>query len=309
MDTGDVNVSLNLPKSDDRLRPLWSSVRRVERKGLVVGTVAAVAFGIGAYYIGKPVFFPKGTVAPPPPGVAYEGFGAAPAGGAAAGTAAPAVAQTGSGSELDLAVGGSAPEPPAMASAHPAAASTRDRGAAMATTAPSAPASEAAPGAATRPAAAPRSATASGSAPAAGSGATAAASARNPGGRREAAAGRAPAATAGGDAVGSARVADSAICLAVENRMPAQRLSSVKASDGKIFCWVRVLNAEGRKVRHVWVLNGKKYPGIWLEIASASWRTWGSKRIDAGSAGNARVDIEDDAGKVLASLPFSIAAR
>ncbi|MBI2923099.1 MAG: DUF2914 domain-containing protein [Planctomycetes bacterium] len=99
------------------------------------------------------------------------------------------------------------------------------------------------------------------------------------------------------------------LCLAVKDRNPANEVASVPSDVGKVFAWLRVSGASGRKVRTVWTVNGKSSPGTWLNVGSNQWRTWASKRIDASMKGSARVEVQDDKGNVLASKEFTITGR
>ncbi|MBI3270223.1 MAG: DUF2914 domain-containing protein [Planctomycetes bacterium] len=322
------NINLNLPKGEEKLKPLWN-IPQVERRGMLLGTATAIVFGIGAYYVVKPLVFPPPPAAPPPvagfPAVA-PGAGSPPVtqGLASAGPTAGGPA----GSTLELTMTGGAPEAAAPSTTRGGAGGRAD-GDAEATGLSSGSTTGAGTGAtgatgagstaSTSPGAGtgsnrsttsrPGGATTVGSVATTASTAATGAAARNPGTRKDGASTRGTTPATGDSVGGAARVTETAICLEIQNRSPAKRLSSVKLADGKVFCWIRVLGAEGHKVRHVWVLNGKHYPGIWLEIQSPNWRTWGSKRLEKGMEGNARVDIEDESGKVLATLPFQIAAR
>lgn len=99
------------------------------------------------------------------------------------------------------------------------------------------------------------------------------------------------------------------LCLAVKDRNPANEVSAVPSDVGKVFAWLRVSGASGKKVRTVWTVNGKASPGTWLNVGSNQWRTWASKRVDASMKGSARVEVQDDKGNVLASKDFTIVGR
>jgi hypothetical protein len=99
------------------------------------------------------------------------------------------------------------------------------------------------------------------------------------------------------------------VCLGVKDRNPVGETASVPSDVGKAYCWMRVVNANGKKVRAVWTLDEKRYPGAWLTIGSNSFRTWTTKRLDASCVGPARVEIEDEKGRVVASKDFSVVRR
>ena len=104
----------------------------------------------------------------------------------------------------------------------------------------------------------------------------------------------------------SFRVDGLTVCRAVANRMPEGAGSAFAASKGKLFCWIRVVNGQGHKVRHVWTLNGKRAVGVWLDVGSPWWRTWCSKKIDASMRGACTVEVEADDGSILGSATFRI---
>jgi hypothetical protein len=119
----------------------------------------------------------------------------------------------------------------------------------------------------------------------------------------------APPAAASKPPKGAGVVERLAICLGVKDRNPVGEGTRVPCDVGKIYCWMRVTHANGRKVRPVWTLNGRRYPGSWLSIGSHSYRTWTTKRIDASHVGTAKVEVQDEKGRVLATREFSIVRR
>jgi len=100
-----------------------------------------------------------------------------------------------------------------------------------------------------------------------------------------------------------------AVCLAVKDRNPAGETGRVPADVGKVFAWFKVTGAQGKKVRPVWTVNGKTYPGTWLTIGSNSYRTWATKRVDASMKGAAKVELQDEKGRTIASKNFEVVAR
>jgi hypothetical protein len=61
----------------------------------------------------------------------------------------------------------------------------------------------------------------------------------------------------------------------------------------------------GDTVRHVWLHQGVEKFDVVLRIGGSSWRTYSSKRLHPGSAGDWTVEARDDAGRVLASRSFA----
>jgi hypothetical protein len=100
-----------------------------------------------------------------------------------------------------------------------------------------------------------------------------------------------------------------AVCTGVKDRNPVGETTSVAADANRVYCWMRVTGGSGKKVRPMWTLNGKSYPGAWLPIGSNSYRTWTTKRIDASNVGAAKLEIQDEKGRVLATQEFAVVGR
>ncbi|NUN50434.1 MAG: DUF2914 domain-containing protein [Candidatus Brocadiae bacterium] len=100
------------------------------------------------------------------------------------------------------------------------------------------------------------------------------------------------------------------ICSAVRDKEPSDSLGRVAGKAGKVYAWMKVTNAKGCRVRPVWTLNGRKSTGSWVTIPAATpYRTWAMKRIDASMAGSAKVEIQDEQGRVLATKAFEITKK
>ncbi|MCC6738203.1 MAG: DUF2914 domain-containing protein [Planctomycetia bacterium] len=97
-----------------------------------------------------------------------------------------------------------------------------------------------------------------------------------------------------------------AICLGVKDRNPVNETATVAVKSGRVYCWMRVASASGKKVRPVWTINGKTTTGNWIAIGSNQFRTWTAKRIDASSVGPAKLEVQDDKGRVIATREFSV---
>ena len=59
-------------------------------------------------------------------------------------------------------------------------------------------------------------------------------------------------------------------------------------------------------VTHVWYHEGKTMARVDLNIGSADWRTWSSKRILPSWTGSWEVKVLDADGMVLASAGFVV---
>ena len=111
-------------------------------------------------------------------------------------------------------------------------------------------------------------------------------------------------------AVPSARKADVtaevAIGKSIDKNMPVDTASAFPADVGAVVAWTRVTGAEaGTKISHVWI-HGADTAKVELNIGGSPWRTYSRKTIGADATGDWKVEVQDSAGKVLASKSFKI---
>jgi len=79
------------------------------------------------------------------------------------------------------------------------------------------------------------------------------------------------------------------------------------ADEGQVFCLTRVMNAAApATVTHVWYHEGKTMARVELNVGSADWRTWSTKRILPQWTGSWEVKVLDANGMVLATSGFTI---
>jgi hypothetical protein len=104
----------------------------------------------------------------------------------------------------------------------------------------------------------------------------------------------------------AAEVADAVTCLDVQDREPVEPGDSFAADVGKIWCWSKIKGGEGETIKHVYYHGDKEMAVVELQIRSALFRTYSSKRILPDWVGPWRVDIVDADGQVLKSLSFTI---
>jgi len=102
-------------------------------------------------------------------------------------------------------------------------------------------------------------------------------------------------------------VSDGVITSGIQDRQPIDRLSSVPASSGTVYCFTRIAGAGGETtVTHVWLKDEREMARVVLPVRSNDWRTWSSKRLISAGQGNWRVAVLDAAGNELASIPFTV---
>jgi len=90
----------------------------------------------------------------------------------------------------------------------------------------------------------------------------------------------------------------------VSNLDPEGENKEFEASVGTVYCWTKVTTKTvPATIKHVWYLGDKKVFEYSLDLKFASTRTWSSKSVRPGSW---RVDVTDEAGKVLSSVSFTV---
>jgi hypothetical protein len=100
------------------------------------------------------------------------------------------------------------------------------------------------------------------------------------------------------------KVEKAVAATSVENREPVGEATEFEASVGKVYCWSKVATETvPTTIKHVWYQGEQKVFEKDLDIKYPSTRTWTVKTIQAGSW---RVDITDEAGKVLDSVSFTV---
>ena len=102
-------------------------------------------------------------------------------------------------------------------------------------------------------------------------------------------------------------VMDGVITTGIQDRQPVDTVETVAASVGKLFCFTRIVGAdEGARIFHVWYRGDQEMARVELPVRSSNWRTWSSKKLLPGWTGNWRVDVVDDQGQLLLTLPFTL---
>jgi hypothetical protein len=97
------------------------------------------------------------------------------------------------------------------------------------------------------------------------------------------------------------------ITTQVSERMPVDAIQVYPATVERLFCYSRVTGATGDvSIVHVWYLDGVEMSRIELPVRSSDWRTWSSKTIFPGSAGEWKVDVLDAEGALLKSVSFRL---
>jgi hypothetical protein len=98
----------------------------------------------------------------------------------------------------------------------------------------------------------------------------------------------------------------SAIALGVEKREPIGVTQRVSVSQQGVYCWMHVINGQGEKVTVRWMRKRNKITETHLPVGSNSWRTWAYVSLGPSMIGPAQVEIRDENGEILETLPFEI---
>jgi len=83
-----------------------------------------------------------------------------------------------------------------------------------------------------------------------------------------------------------------------------KRLSS--NVDKNLYCFTRLVAPDGseRNIKHLWYKGDEKVAEFTLPVRGQKWRTYSKKRILKGWAGEWRVEVVDESGKLLDTVKF-----
>lgn len=103
------------------------------------------------------------------------------------------------------------------------------------------------------------------------------------------------------------KVAEGVITTQIVERAPVDELENYPAQKGQLFCFTKLVGAEGEtSVTHVWLYQDKEMARVTLPVRSASWRTYSSKNILPEWSGEWKVQVLDEAGEEVAVIPFTL---
>lgn len=102
-----------------------------------------------------------------------------------------------------------------------------------------------------------------------------------------------------------AAAAELAVGTAVAERQLTGMAESFPASVGTLYCYMKISNAAGAQVEHVWYKGDTEMSRVKLNVTGSPWRTWSTKKLGADAAGDWRCDVLVD-GKAVQSAKFKI---
>jgi hypothetical protein len=104
-------------------------------------------------------------------------------------------------------------------------------------------------------------------------------------------------------------IEEAVICLKIEKQSPSSTISKIPPEVSKIFCWVKINEGKGEKIRYIWYLDGKVTTSGWQVITSDSFRSWCPFSYNIKNATTGHVDIVSSSGEVLKKVKFQILAK
>ncbi len=99
---------------------------------------------------------------------------------------------------------------------------------------------------------------------------------------------------------------EAVLARTVVDRAPQDTGSAFPDSVGTIVLWMRVTDASGQTLHHVWFHGGDQVSDVSLMVGGSPWRTWSRKTIPAEATGAWHVEIRDEAGTVLKRIDFTV---
>ena len=94
----------------------------------------------------------------------------------------------------------------------------------------------------------------------------------------------------------------------VINKEPRGKLAEIRLKpDGSaaVWCYSEVIGRRGSGLLYVWYHDGRRIARIRSHVYGNRWRSYSSKIINGRNQGHWRVELQDGAGKLLASAEFT----
>ena len=109
---------------------------------------------------------------------------------------------------------------------------------------------------------------------------------------------------AGGEGV---EITELVITSKIVNGKPVDSIKRLSSnSDKNLYCFTRLVAPEGTlgNIKHIWYRGDEKVAEYTLPVKGQTWRTYSKKRILKGWAGEWRVEVVDESGKLLKAVNF-----
>ena len=99
-------------------------------------------------------------------------------------------------------------------------------------------------------------------------------------------------------------LAEAVVCQDVIDRAPVGSGDVFAKEVPKVYCFTRVVGAEGTQLTHNWYYQGSLKASVKLNVRSSDYRTWSSKTMLPEWTGEWMVEILSADGKPLESIIF-----
>lgn len=94
----------------------------------------------------------------------------------------------------------------------------------------------------------------------------------------------------------------------IENREPANELSSIASSIGTVYFFTDLRDFKGQTVTHRWSHNGDVVAEVPFNVGGPRWRVWSSKNLMPDWTGEWTVDVVAADGSVVESRTLTVTA-
>ena len=106
----------------------------------------------------------------------------------------------------------------------------------------------------------------------------------------------------------TASVVQAQFTTAVNNREPADNLTTLDNSHTQVLFFTTLKNAEGQTITHRWQYRGQTLAEVKFHPQANHWRVWSSKTLMPSQTGTWTVEVVDGSGKVLTSKTLDYTA-
>lgn len=110
-----------------------------------------------------------------------------------------------------------------------------------------------------------------------------------------------------GVAAAQTKVNRISITSGIENKEPLAPVTYVTEGTESLFCFTEIQTDEyPTEVTHIWIYQKNIEAEVKLFVGSPKWRTYSSKNIPLGKAGEWKVEIYSKDGKLIDSVDFTV---